>query len=79
LPAHGDVLETRSRSADDSPDEVGDRHDGLAVVVEAWVKLPGVVRGAILGAEFMESIGRILGRSFLRRIGRGLPCTRGSP
>jgi hypothetical protein len=29
---------------------VGDLHDELAVVVEAWVRLPGVVRLAILGA-----------------------------
>ena len=29
---------------------VGDLHDELAVVVESWVRLPGVVRRAILGA-----------------------------
>ena len=29
---------------------VGDPHDELAVVVDAWVRLPGVVRRAILGA-----------------------------
>ena len=31
-------------------DVVGDPHDELAAVVEAWVRLPGVVRRAILGA-----------------------------
>ena len=36
----------RSRSTN----SIGDPHDELAVVVEAWVRLPGVVRRAILGA-----------------------------
>jgi hypothetical protein len=34
-------------------ERVGDPHGELAVVVEAWVKLWGVVRRAILGAVCM--------------------------
>ena len=52
-------------------ERVGDSHDELTVVVEAWVKKPVVVRRAILGAVGMFELARF---GIMRSHVRFPPC-----